>query len=246
MRRVGARFLIIAASVLLPTASLAQSIAGTLVAADTGDPVTSATVVAIATGGSSAVRPAVYKAIVDSAGNYSMTVPAGQYRLCVYGAEPFLNPCQWSNGPATNVVSAAAASTAPNSPLTLQKGVQLIVRVHDPNGVLAQAESVPGGAVSAYLSGSGVAQFPLPVVSSGQGFRDYGTYIPFNSPLIVFVSGHSLALQDKAGAVLNPQGISIQVLPADLQLPQPPPPSLGAMFTRPTAKVVHVYAAALQ
>ena len=171
-----------------------------------------------------------------------MAVPSGQYRLCVYGAEPYLDPCQWGGALAPNVTSLAAAAIPSSSPLSLQKGVQLIVRVHDPGGLLAKAETVHGAAVAAHLSSAAVPLLPLPMVSDAVGFRDYGTYVPFNVPMTVFVSGQSLALTDRAGAALSPQGIAIQVSPADFQLPPLYPPSLARMFPRPEAKVVHVYA----
>jgi hypothetical protein len=235
-------FRVAAASAVLPAAMLAQSIAGALVAADTGAPIGRATVVAVAKAAPGVGRPVVFKALVDSEGKYAMAVSAGQYRLCVYDAEPYLDPCQWSGGPVANVASSAIAPVTAVSPLSLQKGVQLIVRVHDSKGLLPQAESVHGAAVSAYLSASGVARLPLPLISDTHGIRDYGTFIPFNSPITVFVSGGSLLLTDKAGTALSSQGLPIQVLPAEFQLPPLTPPSLARMFPRPTAKVIHVYA----
>ena len=242
MRRTRLRFLEIAASLTVPVAMLAQNVTGTLVAADTGAPIVRATVVAVPKAPSAAGRATVYKASVDSAGNYAMTVSLGQYQLCVYGAEPYLNPCQWGGSRVANVASSEAVSPAASSPLSLLKGVQLIVRVHDPKGLMVQAESVHGGAVRAYVSGAGAAQIPLNMISDAHGIRDYAMFIPFNSPLTVFVSGHSLLLTDKAGTALSPQGIPIQVSPADFQMQPITPPSLALMFPRPTSKVVHVYA----
>jgi hypothetical protein len=236
---------LIAASAALPAGVLAQNVTGTLVTADTGAPIGRATVVAISKVAPTAGRFVVYKTLVDSAGNYAMAVSAGQYQLCVYGAEPYLDPCQWGGSPVANVAS-AAASPEVASPLSLQKGIQLIVRVHDPKGLLAQAESVHGSAVQAHLSGAGFALVPLPVISESLNIRDYGTFVPFNTSMTVFVSSHSLLLADQTGAALSPQGIPIQVSPADFQLPPLSTPSLARMFPRPTAKVIHVYASTLQ
>jgi hypothetical protein len=242
MRRTGLRFLAMAVSVTVPVVMLAQNVAGTLVAADTGAPIGHATVVAVPKAQPAAGRATVYKTPVDSAGRYAMTVSVGQYQLCVYGAEPYLDPCQWGGSRVADVASSAAVSAAASSPLSLQKGVQLILRVHDPKGLVGQAESVHGGAVRAYVSGAGAAQVPLNMISDTGGIRDYAMFIPFNSPMTVFVSGHSLLLTDKAGAALSSQGIPIQVSPADFQMQPLSPPSLARMFPRPTSKVVHVYA----
>ena len=54
---------------------------------------------------------------------------AGQYRVCVYGADPYL-----VSPPVGGSVTPAVASAVVSTPLSLQKGVQLIVRVHDPTG----------------------------------------------------------------------------------------------------------------
>src|ERR1039458_3831916 len=120
MRRTRLRFLEIAASLTVPVAMLAQNVTGTLVAADTGAPIVRATVVAVPKAPSAAGRATVYKASVDSAGNYAMTVSLGQYQLCVYGAEPYLNPCQWGGSRVANVASSEAVSRSEEHTSELQ------------------------------------------------------------------------------------------------------------------------------
>jgi len=239
MNPVKAWSILIAASMASPLASLGQSITGTVVAADTGAAITAATVVAKRKTASTALA-AVYKVSVDSAGKYALTLPPGQYQLCVYGAGPYLDPCLWSAGAPVTVASAPIASA-----LTLQKGVQFILRVHDPSGVLPKAESVHGAAVGVILVGSSMAKLPLPLILDSGSFRDYGLFVPFNSPLTVLVTGSSLSLTDQSGAALNPSGIPFQVSPSDF--PSTPRPSaLVSMFRPPTAKVIHAFASALQ
>ena len=99
-------------------------------------------------------------------------------------------------------------------------------------------EAVRGGAVKAYLTGAGIAQFPLPMTYDGGDVREYGALIPFNTALTVFVSSSSLHLTATAGAALSPSGIPVQVSSTDFQLPSPLPHSLARMFPPPTAKVV--------
>lgn len=142
----------IALAVVASAAALsAQNISGTVSAAGTAVPIANATVVAIGRVSSTVAQPVVYKSTVDSAGNYTLPVPAGQYQLCVYGAEPYLDPCQWGSP----LIATATSSVGAPLSLQLQKGVQFIVRVFDPNGLLSRTESVQGGAAKVYLFGWG-------------------------------------------------------------------------------------------
>lgn len=237
MIRTSASLLAAATLLLAPAVSPAQSLNGAVSAADTGSPLTHGTVVAIRVTPVAGERPVIYKATLNSAGTYAVPVSSGQYRLCVYGAEPYLDPCQWGGSP-TPTVTASAVST----PLSLQKGVQLIVRVHDLKRVLPAAESVPGAAVKVSVTGASISPRPLPVISDAGIARDHGMFIPFNTPLTVLVSSTAVQLATNAGATLNPAGIPVLVSPGDFQHPNPLSPSLAHMFPRPTAKVVHVYA----
>ena len=72
-----------------------------------------------------------------------------------------------------------------------------------------------------------------------------GGYIPFNTALNARVGGPSLGLTDQSGTALSPQGIPVQVSPADFQFPPLYPAPLAQMFPPPKAKVVTVYAAFL-
>jgi hypothetical protein len=52
---------------------------------------------------------------VDSSGKYVLPASAGQYRVCVYGADPYLDPCQWGGS-----VTLAVASAVVSTPLSSQ------------------------------------------------------------------------------------------------------------------------------
>jgi hypothetical protein len=141
----------------------------TVTAADTGDPLTGVTVTAI-------LKP-------------TSASQSGQYLLCArpQPQSPYLDPCQWG-GPVGATVGTGAVPVA----LTLQEGVRFIVRVHDPNQLLPQADTAPGTAVSASVTSASISQFPLAVVYADALVRDYGTIVPTNVPLSVTVSSATL------------------------------------------------------
>jgi len=179
---------VVVALAAMPAAMVAQNLSGTVVADDTGKPLTGATVIAIQKTGAVSQRPAIYKAPVDASGRYAMTVSAGQYQLCVHGGGLYLDPCQWGSATTRSVTAAAAASAA----LRLQKGAWFILRVHDAQGLLPQGESVHGSSVSVHVTGAAVKQFPLPMVYDSGRVRDYGAVVPMNSPLNVVVGSGSV------------------------------------------------------
>lgn len=135
--------------------------------------------------------------------------------------------------------------TLADVPLSLQKGVRFIVRVHDTKQLLSQAESVQGAAVSASLTAPSVKVFPLPVVYSDGIVRDYGTVIPINVPMSVTISSGSLLLADKTGAQLSATAMPFQVLPTDIEVTGAPLSPATRMFPPPDARMVHVYVAGL-
>ena len=96
----------------------AQSITGTVTAADTSAPIPNATVIAIQRTVLASQKPSIYKADANSAGKYTITISPGQYQLCVQGAGSYLDPCQWGGSIILNATGTAAAT----APLSLQKG----------------------------------------------------------------------------------------------------------------------------
>ncbi len=229
-----------AASAACPAA--AQNLAGTVTAADTGAPLAGVTVTAVLKPASVSQAPTIYRSAVDASGNYAITARPGQYLLC---ARPkpqslYLDPCQWGSP-----VPATLGATAVPVALSLQKGVRFIVRVHDPNQLLAQAESVPGTAVSASVTGASVNLFLLPVVYQGSFVRDYGTVVPTGVPMSVTVSSATVTLADATGAALAANPITLEALQSDVGASAGAPAAFASMFPPPDAKIIHVYAAAL-
>jgi hypothetical protein len=221
----------------------AQNLTGTVAAADTGAPLPGVTVTGILKPASASQVPTIHQSTVDSSGNYAITTPPGQYLLC---ARPqpqslYLDPCQWGSP-----VSATVGATAVPVALTMQKGIRFIVRVHDPNQPLPQAETAPGTAVSAFVTSASINQFPLAVVYADGLVRDYGTVVPTGVPMSVTVSSATLVLGDATGAVLAPAPITFQALATDVGVAAGPLSAFTSMFPPPDAKIIHVYATALR
>jgi hypothetical protein len=101
--------LMIVAFGLVPASVSGQNLTGSVVADDTGSPLVGATVVATQKTASFSQRPSIYKVLVDGAGQYSMTLPAGQYQLCVHSAGVYLDPCLWGSAGVASVASAAVS-----------------------------------------------------------------------------------------------------------------------------------------
>lgn len=221
---------------------MAQSLTGTVTAADTGEAMVGATVLAIQRSASVSQKPTIYQSVVDSAGHFTVAASPGQYAVCVHPLPQslYLDPCQW--GSPIIVTVGEASSTVP---LTLLKGVRFIVRVHDLNRLFPQAETVTGTAVSASLASPSVKLFILPLVYSDSLIHDYGTVIPINVPMSVTVSSKTLSLADKTGAPVSASPMPFQVLPTDIAVTGAPPSPLARMFPPPDARIVHVYATGL-
>jgi hypothetical protein len=231
------------AAVWVVCPAAAQNLSGTVAAADTGAPLTGVTVTAILRPASFSQVPAVYRSAADSSGNYAITAPPGQYLLC---ARPqlqslYLDPCQWGRP-----VSATVGTTAVPVPFSLQKGVLFIVRVHDPNQLLPQAETVPGAAVSALVTGASANQFLLPVVYEDGLVRDYGTVVPADVPMNLTISSATVVLADATGTALAPTAVTFEALQGDLGFAPGAPSQFASMFPPPDAKMIHVYATALR
>jgi len=219
----------------------AQSLTGTVTAADTGTAMVGATVLAVKKPTLLSQPPTIYQSVVDSGGHFDCGIARS---VCAvrprHAASLYFDPCQWGN-PVTATVGASAAAAVP---LTLQKGVRFIVRVHDTKQLLSQAETVQGAGISASLTAPSVKLFPLPVVYSDGIVRDYGTVVPISVPMSVTISSN-LLLADKTGTPVSASAMPFQVLPTDIEVTGAPLSPATRMFPPPDARMVHVYATGL-
>lgn len=235
---------ILFASVLIAVAcgsrvAAAQDITGAVVAADTGLPLAGATVVAVRTPDSALEIPTVYQSAVGADGHYALNASSGHYSLCVrpLAASLYMDPCQWGRPTTVNVSAATVALT----PISLEKGIRLIVRVHDTKQLLPKAEVVTGAAVAAFLTSGSVRQFPLPVVYADDIVRDYGTNIPVGVPMSVTISSRNLTLVDKDGSPITGTPMPIEVLSTDIEVVGEAKSLFTSKFPPPNARMIHVY-----
>jgi hypothetical protein len=218
----------------LPGASLAQNLTGVVLAGDTGAPISGATVRAVGVTSSPAQAPSMYETQTDVNGEYALPTPVGLYRVCVSAGGPYLNPCLW--GGALTV----AAGAAPSS-VRLQKGAMFIARIHASHDLLAQAETVHGGAVNAHIAAGPFAKFPLPVVYESATVRDYGEVLPLNLAITLAVSSPLFAVMDSAGAAAPLQGIAFTITDSDFAPASLFAMRIGGAAQRPAAKIMHFY-----
>ena len=151
--KITLRTRVLLAAISIPFAVMAQSLTGTVIAADTGAAMAGANVLAFQKSPSASPQPMIYQSTVDSGGHFTMAVSPGQYAVCVHPLPQslYLDPCQW--GSPTIVTGGTDSAVS----LTLQKGVRFIVRVHDLKRLLPQAETLKGTVVSASLSSPSVS-----------------------------------------------------------------------------------------
>jgi hypothetical protein len=122
-------------------------------------------------------------------------VPAGKYLLCAEKASAaLLNPCLWSATPSTVTVGGGRdASVA----LTAQTGVSMMIRVDDPNGLVAGDPSVDDILVSAKTaSGHNVLAALASKDSSG---RTMTVLVPQGAPVSLMIYSSRLSLTDDNG-----------------------------------------------
>jgi hypothetical protein len=182
-------------------------------------------------------KPVMVEATTDTAGKYAMTIPPGAYQLCAHNTNLYLNPCQWGGAPAITITTGIPATVS----MKLAKGSRFILRVHDSKQVLKRVESVHGDAISAVVTGPAGLLLLLPIASDNGRTRDYTAVVPANAPLRLSLGTPKVAVSDRTGAGVNPQGIPFQASLADSRQTNPALAHLYSRFPQPDSTVVHVY-----
>ncbi|MFY9727137.1 MAG: carboxypeptidase-like regulatory domain-containing protein [Bryobacteraceae bacterium] len=138
----------------------------------------------------------VFNALTGADGSFVMNgVPAGKYLLCAEKASAaLLNPCFWSATPSTVTVAGGGNASVE---LTAQTGVSMIIRVNDPNGLLASDPSVDDILVSAKTaSGLNILAVLASKDSSG---RTMAVLVPQGAPVNLMIYSSRLSLTDNNG-----------------------------------------------
>lgn len=143
-----------------------------------------------------------------SDGSFTMSgIPDGKYQLCAADTGGnYLDPCTWSNAPATVTISAAQPISG--FKLVLTKGTLLQVRVNDVGQILDSATGL-GQAPATLVVGVQTLRKtlqPLPVISKDSGGRTYQAAIPIAATVPLNLFGKGFSLSDASGNALNIAG----------------------------------------
>ncbi len=230
------------AVVLVPLSLVAQErgqLTGKLLAQGSGRPILGARIVGVKQEPAySTSGPTVIRAITDSIGSYRFeNVPTGFYRLCVYEAGDYLDPCQWSR-PAEAAVSAGTVSLD----IRLEQGVWVSVRVEDPQNLVAQHEArsvgrfvPPAGFVTVSVAEASGRARPVPLTHRAERLLDYSALVPADAPLRLVVASDVFLLADAAGTPIDARGHSVALR---LPVPAAAPPTDRPRFPPPIGSPV--------
>lgn len=184
------------------------SIAGTLLDAKTLKPVSAAWVIANRVGS----PPLAKNTKSGGDGAFQISgLTSGNYSICVQAAgDQYLDPCQWSDSPATVTLAAGQATTGISMKLTAAS--VLNVQIQDAQQVLSQLTKDgrrPDLAVGvwgpkgiyypAHTSGGQSGGGSLP---SGTTSYSYRLAVPLDTALNFYIASHDVKLGDATGVAL--------------------------------------------
>jgi hypothetical protein len=222
----------------LAGACFGQTLSGTVTSNQTSNPIAGATVSAVGQPASIGQRPSAYTGQTDANGNFTISVPSGQYRICVFGVAGYVNPCRWGN-------AISAAGGASGLSIVLLEGAEFVLRIHDPSHFLQQAEAVPGTGVNALVGGAPAGALALPKIYDDGRIRDFGDLLPLNTSLTVSALSAHAVLATQSGAAPAVGGIPFQLTAAYFQF-TPPTPVASVFFQPPEAEMIHLYVTGVQ
>jgi hypothetical protein len=141
-------------------------------------------------------------------GTYQLNATPGVHAVCVDAGKIYLDPCHWSSGS-----SAVITSFGSHLDLPLAKGVLVLARISDPNGIVQAVRSASpllgktaGPLVWATVTDqSGVTRTMWPV-QLGNRVSEFALAVPPNQPFTINVGSAQLGLADASGVPL-PQNI---------------------------------------
>jgi len=145
----------------------------------------------------------------DSSGSFtSPLLPAGTYLICGRAGRALavLDNCEWTLFPPSVTVTASQALTG--FTLVMPVGMNLVVRVNDPAGLVANAvDATKAGKGSPLLTQVWDTKgfvHSLPLRSFDAASQNLSLVVPFGGQFQLSISGPSLAITDKTGAVVQP------------------------------------------
>jgi hypothetical protein len=147
-------------------------------------------------------------------------LPAGAYRICAQlNGGSLLNPCEWSSEPP--LVAITAGQVLPGVKIALQQGVQVNVRVDDPNQVLPRPGKANKGneVIVGIWTKSGFHDVPR--VFQDSAGQNHLLVVPSSVALRLKVYNHSLPVRASDGLE-----VPATLAPTPFQLQKGDPPAL--------------------
>ncbi len=139
-------------------------------------------------------------------GTFSVTgVPAGRFAVCAsVSNQPLLPSCGWQS---EQIVAVATGQSLNLQPIQLKAGVDLYVRVNDPNGTRLSTEGKVAGASMLLLAGlsTGGVPIPIPMTDFNNKGYDYHLTVPPSTALNLTVFSSFYSLTDANGTAIDPQ-----------------------------------------
>jgi hypothetical protein len=136
----------------------------------------------------------------------------GYYRICAsVPGTTLLDSCQWSGA---TVVNSADDADADLNAIVLRNGVQLRVRVEDPQNLLPRRNPLVAASnlIIGVLTGKG-AFHAAAVASIDQLGRDFRLLIPKDEPLRLWVFSRHVRVADENGRIIDNLGATLPLGP---------------------------------
>lgn len=131
-------------------------------------------------------------------------VPQGKFAVCVNARSTnLLDPCVWESEPTVTLAEGQSLSMAP---IQLQSGVDLYVRVNDPNASLASTEGkVPGASLMVGVRTPNGIITPIPKTASDAAGADHHLPVPPDTDLLFVAYSKTFKMTDITGAPIDQQ-----------------------------------------
>lgn len=161
----------------------------------------------------------VARAETSGDGSFELTeLNPGIYRLCVQQmGSALLDPCEWSDAPATVQLSAGGLMQGIDVPVEF--GTLLRIAIDDPHETLKAEEADTKRKTSflyvAIRSRAGNLRKAMLLRTTTTGY-ELGVAVPRDQDADLFVAGHNLVLKDKDNRDLPEMGQTIQVPKQDI------------------------------
>ncbi len=120
----------------------------------------------------------------------------GNYSICVQSpGDPHLDPCVWSTAPQVTVGAGTVSSVAMPK---VTKGSLFVLQIGDPRELWTASDDFLVG-----ITLPSSRFFPLRLAARGGTGRTYDLAVPFDTPMVLYLSSTHLLFADDKGKILG-------------------------------------------